>query len=332
MRRSTLVTSALAAVVVLATTAAGCETTENVQDRCLRASTVTTVRGERTTAIAFGAFPAGGTVDARGATARLDISYPLYLKDVSGPDVCVVGGSVGHTAPHATTSWDEWHSNGAGALTKSAGSTFVGTEVHNVGDGFNLAGGSQGWLLQGVRASQVHDDCVQNDYFHSGKIDDSLFDGCYAFLSARKSSATTSWLAFDEKVVITRSLVHVAAMPDTYVAGFGPPGHGSVWKMGSGAAGSGISPRIGIHDTIIRIDGDAAGGDRINLPSVDHDQNPATPPRSYLDEDDCSNNTIVWIGTGPMPHADTYPSSCFTITTDLSVWDDAVRDWEASRP
>jgi hypothetical protein len=43
----------------------------------------------------------------------------------------------------------------------------------------------------------------------------------------------------------------------------------------------------------------------------------------------CSNNVMVWLGSGPFPA--TLPS-CFTITTDRAVWDNAVASWIARHP
>jgi chitinase len=38
---------------------------------------------------------------------------------------------------------------------------------------------------------------------------------------------------------------------------------------------------------------------------------------------------MVWLGPGPFPGS---LPSCFTVTTDRSVWDTAVRSWEAAHP
>ncbi len=39
----------------------------------------------------------------------------------------------------------------------------------------------------------------------------------------------------------------------------------------------------------------------------------------------CANNVMVWLGAGPYP-APLPP--CFTVTTDRSVWDNAVAAWK----
>jgi hypothetical protein len=38
---------------------------------------------------------------------------------------------------------------------------------------------------------------------------------------------------------------------------------------------------------------------------------------------------VVWLGEGPFP--DPLPD-CFTVTTDKSVWDNAVAEWKANHP
>ena len=43
----------------------------------------------------------------------------------------------------------------------------------------------------------------------------------------------------------------------------------------------------------------------------------------------CSNNVMVWLGSGPFPKA---LPSCFTVTTNRAVWDDAVAAWKANHP
>jgi len=58
----------------------------------------------------------------------------------------------------------------------------------------------------------------------------------------------------------------------------------------------------------------------------------APPPGKLAD---CENNTMVWLGAGPFPEP--LPSTfngkpCFAITTDKSVWDNAVAQWKANHP
>jgi hypothetical protein len=211
----------------------------------------------------------------------------------------------------------------------------VETELDNVGDGFRFSNNSDKWKLQGVRVTRAHDDCVQNDGMYGGSIDDSFFDGCYAFFSARAGpNATLDGSA--NKVTISDTVVRMEVMPTDHN---GVPGHGPIFKMASGLpGGGGISNRLGIHNTVIRIDQRPSTGGTVGIPSYDHDGDPGTPMLPYLDESDCSNNTLVWTGPtsgpGSMTAAEiaSYPTSCWTITDDVGVYDRAVADWHASRP
>jgi len=79
---------------------------------------------------------------------------------------------------------------------------------------------------------------------------------------------------------------------------------------------------LSLHKVIIRVDQEP-GFDDLEFPMF---TDPSTgDPKPYLD--DCSNNTIVWLGSGPYPAE---VPSCFTVTTDRAVWDDAVAAWKAA--
>jgi hypothetical protein len=168
----------------------------------------------------------------------------------------------------------------------------------------------------------------------AGWIDDSMFDGCYVFYSARQDPNTQAD-GTGRTVKVTNSLIRMEAMPHVFEGT--APGHGPIWKMGNGLTGgrTGISPTLSIHNTIIRADQLPAHG-HLNIPKYDHDTDSNTPMISYLDPANCSNNTIVWLGDEEdMSTEDweaSYPSSCFEVVTDVSVWNDAVAAWNATHP
>ncbi len=88
-------------------------------------------------------------------------------------------------------------------------------------------------------------------------------------------------------------------------------GHGGFFKWDDSAL---LSPKLNISNTIFRADQDTNHQD-LNLPS------------GY--DVTCSNNTMVWLGEGPFPGS---LPSCFTVTTDRSVWDAAARSWDLAHP
>jgi hypothetical protein len=192
--------------------------------------------------------------------------------------------------------------------------TIEGTRIYNFGDGINFKYGPSGnFIIKGVHLSHIRDDCVQNDQLYSGLIDDSLFDGCYSAFSARtyigqdppaQDGSINLW-------TIRNSLIRLEPMWGVYKNRGLIPGHDGWFKWDA----SGISPQLALHNNIFRVDQDA-NNVGLGIPS------------GKLES--CSNNIIVWLGSGPYP--DPLPSTlnnqpCFTITTDPSVWDNAVANW-----
>jgi hypothetical protein len=308
----------LGPIVALTALLVGCDETQQLANGCLARTTVVEIAGEQTTYYDGARLPDSATVDvvdARWGTQVPFTSYPFRLREDGGADLCVVGGHISVNLAD-TAPWTTWKTT-AGFLVKNPGVQVVGTTLGNVGDGFRLAGqgDSSDWSLRGVRIERAHDDCIENDAMHSGLVDDSLFDGCYDFYSARDNSGDADGSA--NRVTIRDSLVRLQRMPKSAIGG---PGHGPLWKMAD-LASQGVSPALVIHNTIFRVDEVPVKGD-LDMPA----QN-GVP---YLDPDDeaaCSNNTIIWGGTGPVPadllryEAD-YPH-CFRVLSGqagLDLW------------
>jgi hypothetical protein len=336
-KRSLGILGALALVASLA----ACKTAQTEAD-CLARPTVATIAGPQVLRLRPHTLQLGedATIDARTAVWDAPLDPEAFVRSefpatIEGPGgLCLVGGRIVQPWDHETTDWFTWHGPTA-ITTKIPRSVFVQTELENVGDGFRFANNSDQWKLQGVTVTRAHDDCVQNDAMFNGKIDDSFFDGCYVFFSARGSDNAT-FNGSGNLVTISDSLIRMEVMPFDHN---GIAGHGPIFKMASGRpGGGGISNRFAIRDTVIRIDQRPTTGGTVGIPSYDHDGNPATPDRPYLDESKCSNNVLVWTGPtsgqGAMTAEEiaSYPSSCWTITSDTGVWDAAVADWQASRP
>lgn len=315
-------------VVVLALLAlTACVTTESATNDCLERPSVISASGWTHRQFPAGHLvtPDGSALDARGETWAIEYPYAVTIqsstKGGQRNDLCMVGGHVTSLHPHATTPWSTWH--GTSALTvQRPDFQALQMSMDNVGDGARFTAAATDWAMRGVHMQRAHDDCVENDGMNSGIIDDSLFDGCYVFYSARGSSGSTAD-GSDDVVTITDSLVRLETMP--FIYDNSGPGHGPFWKL-SANPDRGRSPQMVIRDTVFRADAVPYNGS-LTLGGFDHDLDPATEPLSYLD--DCSDNTMVWLGAGPFPG--TLPD-CFTLTTDPTVWDDAVADWHATRP
>jgi hypothetical protein len=240
-------------------------------------------------------------VDARGASWVGAGTFPVELGRTDAPGICFSGGTIQGTFA-ASTDWRTYHSS-AGMFVASPGFTVEDVHILNYGDAIRVEDYTNHWTIRRMHVEGAHDDCVEDDRLYSGLIDDSFFEGCYVFLSERPGSGVGVPVSgANETVTIQNSLVWHKPMPTVYK---GPaPGNGPLFKWSPDAS------TVNITNTIFRVDQLPSHGD-LNLPTK---------------LGTCSGNTIVWLGSGAYP---VKLPSCFTVTTDKSVWDQAVVDWKA---
>lgn len=243
-------------------------------------------------------------VDARKASWTAAGEFPVLAGNPNARGLCWAGGTIQGTWPAGTT-WRDYHST-AGMFMASPGFTLEDVKIVNYGDAIRVADYTDNWTMRGIHVQGAHDDCVENDRLYGGLIDDALFEGCYVFLSERPGSGVEINVDGRNKTVtIQNTLVYLQPMPTVYKGT--APGTGPLFKW------SELGSKLVITNTIFRVDQKPSHGD-LNLP----------PGLGS-----CSNNTVVWLGTG------SYPAklpACFKVTTDKSVWDQAVAAWKARHP
>lgn len=245
-------------------------------------------------------------IDANAASwaPSASMPYPVYFDSTA--DSCWDGGDIRGTFPISTT-WNVYH-GAAGIGVGGQRVTVDHPRVFNTGDGIRIRDNADGWLVKDAYLAYVHDDCVENDRLVNGTITNSLLDGCYVGVSTRRSSGETTDGHLNT-VTISNSLIRLQAMPTVYSGS--AAGHGGFFKWDDTF---GSSPKLDISNTIFRADQETNHGS-LNLPAG----YPVT----------CANNTMVWLGPGAFPGS---LPSCFTVTTNRSVWDAAVRDWDTAHP
>lgn len=242
-------------------------------------------------------------------------NYPILL--AGGPNMCFTNGIIQGSYPDqigadASTTWEYMH--GTTALKVYAkNATIENIRIDNYGDGIDFSSNTDNFTIKSVHLSSIRDDCIQNDWLYSGDIEDSLFDGCYSAFSARTYGGQNPAPADGSSNIwtINNSLIRLAATWGVYKNRGLIPGHDGFFKWDN----LGISPQLALHNNIFRADQDA---NNVGLGL----------PAGKLTS--CSNNTMVWLGSGPFPEA--LPATfngqpCFTVTTDKSIWDSAVSDW-----
>lgn len=238
---------------------------------------------------------------------------------VGGSNLCFYGGYIEGNFPAATTSWERTHGANALSIYSTPNVTIENLKIFEHGDGIKLRDtGTKNFHIKGVYLHDMRDDCIEHDWLQSGIIEDSLLDGCYAVFAARARSsdpvdgANNVW-------VIRNNLAYLHDQRNTSW-GMNTYGHGLFFKLNPPSR-PGKSPKMDFHNNIFRADSDT---------SDDHRSLDIIPPdRERIRS--CSNNIMVWTGGGEYPgHISNDPASgepCITVTSDISVWNNAKAKW-----
>lgn len=254
---------------------------------------------------------------------------------------CVVGGNVVGNVPRSWTR-DQWYDAEDGG-TRMGGEAFrhtmtaasgnflriVNASVQDYEDAFdpNSAYRSSTTYLDHVRASNIRDDCIENeDVPHHMVVVNSLLDGCFTAFAQRPSgSESTSVGKGPQTFTVLDSLVYINPQPlgrnycsaDRARQGRCRPtaregvwlGAYGIWKWSDQAAG-----KVTVRDTIFRLD----------LPSYSSCRPQKWPPGTY------ENVTLVWTGRGEYRTAggctNRLPAGV-RLTRDIRVWNSARAAW-----
>jgi hypothetical protein len=154
------------------------------------------------------------------------------------------------------------------------------------------------WLLRHVYSAHAYDDCIENDYLHGGRVEDSLLN-CYVGYSARASSSQGD--APDGVVTFDRVLMRLDPQVNVYKGT--TPGTGGWFKLND------TSPAMTLWNSTF-----AAG----QLPN----HQDLKPPSKLLA---CSGVTILWYGSGSFPEAAAWKSACPDVR--IVTGDAAKTEW-----
>jgi hypothetical protein len=266
--------------------------------------------------------PADHTVfDARGARWRFQ-TYPVPLAadpvriTGGGQSACFIGGLIEGTNDPAA-GWEETYERSNGAAIAFGGdealADFVldGIRIHNVWDGIRPRANADRFVITDVWLSDGRDDCIENDHFSTGTLEDSLLDGCHMAISARNPRDSESYGS--RVLTIQNSLIRLKPFPKPREAMLRrhswarDPGHAMFFKWRS------TSMQLRLRDNVFMLE---------QLPN---NQRQAI---ELPEATSCSKNVLVWLGSGdPGPVPD-----CFEVVRDRAVWDRAKADWVARHP
>lgn len=294
------------------------------------------------------------TWDLTGATWDVpsydpSATSPMPVQSDSWSRGCIQGGTVlGPISPTATR--DQWYDGIGGTARNGDGLSVVLDEsVHDnwvvvrdmVVTDFEDAYDFQGYsrpdavaYLDHVTATDIGDDCLEVEGSSSDPdgpvsvaINNSYFE-CFTGVAERPPGSTTTqegtgaqWFTMENSLMWIKprplgpSYCDSTSVSQGRCATTGDPelwtGSYGIWKWSNQAAA-----RVAVRNTIFRLD----------MPSYSSCSSQRWPAGSY------DNVTVVWTGAGSYRSAgsctNTLPSGV-TLTTDVSVWDDAVAAWEA---
>jgi hypothetical protein len=248
--------------------------------------------------------------------------FDLYADKINvpppGPSLCFVGGTFIGTQRKDLT-WGNVKSSAGATITVNAKrATVDGGRFDNQEDPF-LPMTSEYFEFLNNWITYNRDDCIENDGFAKGLVQDNLFDGCFVFYSGINDTVSNPPVALgggkNGLVEIRDNLIRMQNMP------------------GPGRKGK-TSSRIGYGNPIKTWD-DNNANPIIFYNNVFFFEKPKHAGAAHIklfrsELKGCSNNIIVWAGDGPFPGP--YPDTCFTVTKDMSVWNRAKQNWINCHP
>jgi hypothetical protein len=144
--------------------------------------------------------PEDVTFDLTGAHIASGHEHPMHHPFIAGEqdrppkNIRIIGGVVDAGIPYEWN-WFLSHAfGGAGFTTVATGlHSIEGARIHNVEDGwqpretpsFKLRAypNTARILMRGCYMTSIRDDCIENDEFMPGDVENSLFDGVHCFIS-----------------------------------------------------------------------------------------------------------------------------------------------------
>lgn len=291
-----------------------------------RAETLTGDRGYEP--IAARNLAAGTVIDARAATFRVANSqnqrpvegaacdtgplpvnrYPLRI--LESPGVTLLGGRFDGEVP-LDTDWVHTYCNSTTiGFVNSPDARVEGTRIRRAWDGIRFSGKTPSFGLRWLWLSDIRDDCIENDFLHTGEISDVLFDGCFNGVSVypapdreEDGSART----------VTLNRVLIRLQPYFYKGAL---------KNGAPFKANAKSPAIRIYDSVIALEG---------ADFVSRTQNQT----GWEKITDCDNNVLLWLPDEPFPAKRIAPPACFHIIQGEEArmfWTDMRQNWIDCHP
>jgi len=283
-------------------------------------------------------------IDARGAIFRQEHTLGDGGTRPGGP--MIVLGGAWRTEPRPTLCWVGGIFIGATPLS----ATFNDTKGNN---GQGLSMNSNGGVLDGVRAYNIHEDAfkhtngnnasrrphktkilrnswiertngsfLENDHVANLTVDDVLIDGSFNGLSTDPGKNYNGDKSeTNNTVTISNSLIRLLELPGSKVSSSLTVNY-LIWIKPKKS----VVPTFKIHNTIFATEG-----------WTNHNGQSGRQQAAWDNIVECSNNTIAWLSDAPFPPP-TFPmppSHCFKIVKGKAardLWAAAKKNWIDCHP
>ena len=250
-------------------------------------------------------------VDASTAQFMTGTLYPVRI---SGTNLCWHGGEyIGQWAP--SVAWTQMIKEFTILVDSGANVTVEDLWIFDEGNAISLQQNVSNYTVRSVYYPYGRDGCVENDYRLSGTIDDVYME-CYDPIADAGGFAA---VGTNNLVTLKNSLVHVQPMDGVFKGSL--PGTVGIFEWGTPS--DTLSPNLALYNNVFRVDQNSS------------EKYLAPPPGKLVD---CSNNVMIWLGTGafPEPLPLTFNGRpCYTVMTGqagLDFWNAAVAQWRADHP
>jgi len=178
-----------------------------------------------------------------------------FTASTDGTDLCVVGGVVDGDIPFSWD-WRQVHTFGGAGYTTAVGAGIAyldNVRVDNVEDGWQPRERpypTNRGVMHMTRAymTAIRDDCIENDHFMPGTIEDSLFDGVFTFLSEQNQDSVTNTMGSDEDPHIYLKNVYVR------LSQINAPGSYTVGRWFKWMPRGATNHRLDITDSVFAVD------------------------------------------------------------------------------
>lgn len=234
------------------------------------------------------------------------------LSIFSAANVTIVGGLVRGSVPQ-DTDWRSTYCNSTAVQFRDSPNGVVdGIRIIRAWDGIRLGRGSANFMIKNSWLSEVRDDAVENDYLHSGRIEDSLIDGTLQGMAVRPNAKSKIGPS-DGLVEISGSLFRLQE-------------HRSAdgrWSMGSLVKNDPRAPKIRLMNNVIALDADETKrwADSWQL--------------TWGKLAGASNNLVLWLSDRPIPPGLNLPPEGFRLLKGRearAAWAGAKRNWLDCHP